>query len=192
MNWSDVGNFLKGSLPILGTALGGPAGGAIGGLVSSMLGGEEGPEAVMAKLKQDPGAILKYKLSELETNKEVLIACQQAQTGQLKIVNETMRNESNSHDAFVRRWRPFYGYSVAIAWAIQMIGFTIMFVYVGINAPKELPALIQNFAMLSGSLVALWGIALAVLGVSVHKRSLDKQSGLEIKSKGFLEKIMGK
>ena len=175
MSWSKVGDFLKGSLPILGTALGGPAGGIAGGILSKLLGVEENPDDVLEKLKQDPEAILKYKLSELECNKEILIACQQAEENKLRIVNETMRNESNSQDAFVRRWRPFYGYAVAISWAVQMMGFTFMFVYVGIKSPEQLPTLVQNFALLSGSLITLWGIALAVLGVSVHKRSKDKQ-----------------
>ena len=163
MSWSKVGDFLKGSLPVLGTALGGPAGGAIGKLVSSMLGTDESPEAVLQTLQQDPDAILKFKLAELETNKEVLTASYQAQQKMLETVNQTMRNESNSDDPFVRRWRPFYGYAVAFAWAIQMIGFTVMFVYVGINKPEQLPALVQQFALLSGSLVTLWGIALTVL-----------------------------
>lgn len=192
MSWSKVGDFLVGSLPILGTALGGPVGGTAGGLLASLLGSDHNPDAVMAKLQQDPDAILKYKLSELETNKDVLLASFQAQQSMLETVNVTMRNESNSEDAFVRRWRPFYGYAVAISWAIQMVGFTVMFVFVAIDEPKELPSLVQQFALLSGSLVTLWGIALAVLGVSVHKRSLDKQTGLEKQAKSLLSKITGK
>ena len=100
MSWSKVGDFLKGSLPVLGTALGGPAGGAIGKLVSSMLGTDESPEAVLQTLQQDPDAILKFKLAELETNKEVLTASYQAQQKMLETVNQTMRNESNSDDPF--------------------------------------------------------------------------------------------
>jgi len=69
-----------------------------------------------------------------------------------------------------------------------MIGFTVMFVYVAIADSESLPALISQFAMLSGSLVALWGIALAVLGVSVHKRSQDKQPDAA-RSKGILGKL---
>ena len=192
MKWSDVGNFLKGSLPVLGTALLGPAGGMIGGLVSSMLGADESPDQVMAKLREDPQAILKFKLAELETNKDVLIACQEQTTRQLEIVNATMREETKSEDAFVRRWRPFYGYCVAISWLIQMIGFTFVFGYTSIVNPDKLMLVIQQFAVLSGSLIALWGIALAVLGVSVHKRSLDKQTNLEGSAKGLLSKFLGK
>lgn len=190
--WREVGQFLKGSLPILGTALGGPAGGAIGALVSSALGTDATPEAALAKLQQDPEAILKYKLAELESNKDVLVASLNAQQQMLETVNQTIRNEHNSDDPFVRRWRPFYGYAVATSWAVQMLGFTFMFVYVAITAPEKLTALVGQFAILSGSLISLWGIALAILGVSVHKRSQDKQTNLETQSKGILAKLMGK
>jgi len=189
MNWKDVGDFLKGSLPTLGVALGGPAGGVAGKLLSMAL-GTETPEGAMDILKQDPEAITRYKLAELETDRDVLIASFQAQQQIIKTINETIRSEHNSHDPFVRRWRPFYGYAVASSWFIQMTGFTVMFVFVAISEPKELPALVQQFAVLSGSLLTLWGVALAVLGVSVHKRSLDKKQNLE--SKGFFHKLMGK
>lgn len=190
MNWSKVGGFLKSSLPVLGMALTGNVSGAIGSLVSSAMGVEDSPKAVMNELKNNPEAILKYKLAELESNKEVIIASQEVELKILQTVNHTMQVESNSGDPFVRRWRPFYGYAVAISWAIQMIGFTIMFVYVGITEPSKLPQLVQQFALLTGSLVTLWGIALAVLGVSVHNRSKDKQIDLENKAKSLFDKII--
>jgi len=193
MSWESVGKFLKGSLPILGTALLGPAGGLVGGLVSKAIGGDEDlpPHDVLVKLKSTDMNNIKVALAKLESNKQVLLACQEAQTKQLEIVNQTMRNESNSEDGFVRRWRPFYGYCVAASWAIQMIGFTVMFGYTTIAKPENLSNVVQQFALLSGSLVSLWGIALAVLGVSVHKRSLDKQAGLEQKGKTLLNKLTG-
>ena len=186
--WKDVGDLLMSSLPILGTALGGPAGGAVGALVSSALGVGQDPKLTLEALKTRPDASIKYKLAALETNKAVLIASNEAQQKTLETINATIRSEHNSGDPFVRRWRPFYGYAVAVSWAAQMIGFTFMFVYVAISNPDGLAALVSQFAMLSGSLVALWGIALAVLGVSVHKRSQDKQPDAA-RSKGILGKL---
>ena len=72
-----------------------------------------------------------------------------------------------------------------------MIGFTVMFGYTTIANPDNLSNVVQQFALLSGSLVTLWGIALAVLGVSVHKRSLDKQAGIEQQGKTLLNKLTG-
>lgn len=189
-SWSKIGKFLKSSLPILGSALTGGTSGIIGALISTAMGTEDNPESVMKILKSDPNAILKFKLSELESNKEVIIASQEVELKMLQTVNDTMQAEINSGDPFVRRWRPFYGYCIAVSWLIQMVGFTFVFGYTAIVNPDKLMLVIQQFAVLSGSLMALWGIALAVLGVSVHKRSLDKQTGLENKAKGFLSKFL--
>lgn len=189
MNWSNVGDFLKNSLPVLGMALTGGVPGAIGSLISSAMGVEDNPKAVMNGLKNNPDAILKYKLAELETNKDVIIACKETEVKKLEIVNNTMQVEINSGDPFVRRWRPFYGYCVAISWLVQMLGFTFVFGYTAIKNPDQLMLVIQQFAVLSGALIALWGIALTVLGVSVHNRSKDKQNGLESNPKSLLEKL---
>ncbi len=189
--WEKVGDFLKGSLPVLGTALLGPAGGVAGSLLAKQLGVDNDPEMVLSKLQQDPDAISKYKIAELETNKEIVIAFEQACTERLRIVNQTMRIETNSFDAFVRRWRPFYGYCVALSWFVQMTGFTLVFVWVAIKNPKELASIVTQFAVLSGALVTLWGIALAVLGVSVRSRSKDKDGNKE-PEKSLLQKFIGK
>ena len=97
--------------------------------------------------------------------------------GKLGIVNETMRVESQSSSRFVSWWRPFFGYCVAISWFVQMTGLTFVFCYMAIKQPSLLSVVIGQFALLAGSLTALWGIALAVLGISVHKRSKDKENG---------------
>jgi hypothetical protein len=187
MSWSKVGGFLKSVLPIAATALTGGGAGIVGSLLSAAMGVDDNPDAVMAKLKSDPEAILKYKLAELETNRDVIIEAQKVDMEKLKTVNETYRVEINSGDPFVRRWRPFYGYCVAVSWLIQMMGFTFVFGYTAIKNPDKLMLVIQQFAVLSGSLIALWGIALAVLGVSVHKRSQDKVGD---KAKGFLARFI--
>jgi hypothetical protein len=192
MSWSKVGKFLKSALPMAANALTGGSAGVIGSLISSAMGVDNNPDAVMAELKRDPDAILKYKLAELENDSVVIVACQQVELEKLQTVNDTMRVEINSGDPFVRRWRPFYGYCVAISWLIQMMGFTFVFGYTAIKNPDKLMLVIQQFAVLSGSLIALWGIALAVLGVSVHKRSQDKQQPVEDKAKGILAKLMGR
>lgn len=192
MSWSKVGKFLKSALPIAASALTGGGAGLVGALISTAMGVENNPDSVMKELKRNPDAILKYKLAELETNRDVIIAAQQAELQKLQTVNDTMRVEISSGDPFVRRWRPFYGYCVAISWLVQMMGFTFVFGYTAIEKPDNLMLVIQQFAILSGSLISLWAIALAVLGVSVHKRSQDKQQPIEDKAKGILAKLMGR
>lgn len=171
MNWSDVGKAVAGFAPLLGGVVGGPAGAGVGTIIASAFGVEDKPKAVMDAIKSDPDAALKLIQVELDNK----VALQELELQRLQVVNKTMQAEIASDDPFVRRWRPFYGYAVAISWSVQMLGFTFMFVYTALKSPASLPTLIQQFALLSGSLVTLWGIALAVLGVSVHKRSKDKE-----------------
>ena len=41
-------------------------------------------------------------------------------TQTLKSINRTIRAEVGSEDAFVRRWRPSFGYAVALTWIMTM------------------------------------------------------------------------
>lgn len=128
------------------------------------------PEDALTQIQNNPELQIKFQ----QAMNPIIIAKLENQTKQLIAVNATMQAEFKSNDPFVRRWRPFYGYAVAMSWAVQMIGFTLMFVWVAVKHPTELATVVQQFALLSGALISLWGIALAVLGVNIGKRSDDK------------------
>jgi hypothetical protein len=84
----------------------------------------------------------------------------------LSQINATMREETRSEDAYVRRWRPTFGYAVAVTWAVQTGGLT----YAVVATPQyagEILAALSNLSI-------IWGVALSVLGVNVVKRSQDK------------------
>lgn len=70
-------------------------------------------------------------------------------------------------DAFTRRWRPAFGYSMAGSWLATMaaVAWTVL------DDPQAAPAVIS--ALLD--VAPLWAVALGVLGVSVVKRSQDKR-----------------
>lgn len=84
----------------------------------------------------------------------------------LSTIHQTIRQELNSEDRFVRFWRPAFGYSVAFSWLMNML--TICYVVVSNNpkAPEIIMSLVET--------TSLWGIALGVLGISVVKSSKDK------------------
>ncbi len=84
----------------------------------------------------------------------------------IKQVNESFRAELVIDDKYVRRWRPTFGYSVAIAW----LGTMFSVAYSIVVQPDKAPTIITSLMNLS----SLWGVALGVLGVSVIKRSQDK------------------
>ncbi|MCK5295496.1 MAG: ribokinase [Alphaproteobacteria bacterium] len=97
----------------------------------------------------------------------------------LRQINETFRAETRSDDAFVRRWRPTFGYAVAIAWVATMGAAS----YSVIATPDKAPAIISALV----NTAPIWGVALGVLGVSVVKRSHDKtiESGQSLERKGL-------
>lgn len=125
--------------------------------------GAKDPAEAERKLAADPA--LQIQLQQIM--QPIIIAQLEAETAQLQLVNATMQAEYASDDKFVKRWRPFFGYIIAITWFCQMLALCAVI----IMHPGKAPAVITAMAGLS----FMWGIALSVLGVSVHKRSQDKQ-----------------
>lgn len=70
-------------------------------------------------------------------------------------------------DAYVRRWRPTFGYAVALSWLVMMLAVAWVVVHEPARAPEVIAALLDT--------TPIWGGALAVLGLSVVKRSQDKR-----------------
>lgn len=83
-------------------------------------------------------------------------------------VNQTLRADAASSDAYVRRMRPTFGYLMAITWTAQMLGLAYVVAFKTENAPAVLDGM--------ESLSAIWAIGLSVLGVYVYKRSEEKKS----------------
>lgn len=92
----------------------------------------------------------------------------------LNLINETIRSELASESRFISFWRPAFGYSVALAWILNM-GTLCYVVIVGRdNAAEIINAMVET--------TSLWSVALGVLGISVVKssrgRPQDKNSRL--------------
>ncbi len=174
--WEKVKSLIgTAAPPLVGTLIGGPAGGAVGGLVASALGVENTPEAIEAELRTNPEALLTlkklesdervrlrelaFKHAELESEERRLATVQQA---------ATMQAEYASNDPFVRRWRPMWGgYTLCFSWALMFLGlFAVM-----LAEPTETANVINSIV----ALTPLISVALAVLGINIHKRSVDKQ-----------------
>jgi len=99
-------------------------------------------------------------------------------------VNTTMRTEARAEDAYVRRWRPTFGYVVALAWGGQMAALS----WAIVATPADVPAIVTAM----GSLSIMWGIALSVLGVAVHQRSRDKALAAGTAPEGGLAGLIGR
>ena len=125
--------------------------------------GHDDPKGAVDTLKYAPELMAEFQ----DGMNAVRIAELEADTEHLESINQTMRVETVSGDKVVRRWRPFFGYVVAITWGLQMgaVSWAI------IMTPEKAPVII---AAMSG-LALMWSVALGVLGVSVRARSNDKK-----------------
>ena len=175
--------------PLLGSLIGTPATGAAIGMIAKALGTDANPDAITQALGA-PTAPIKLQAFENDHYQAITRMVLEAETARLYEVNQTIRAEAASNDAYVRRWRPTYGYLTAAAWFIQMTGFTVILGVVAFRNPGELASVVGALGAVLSALLGLWGIALAVLGINVSKRSEDKQAAAGVPRKpGFMDAI---
>lgn len=190
MKWKDVGKMIVQNAPTIGVALGGPLGGSIGQLISGVLGVPEEPAAVAQKLKEDPETYLKIMQLEKTHELDVMKAAYAAQQAEQSVLADIYKTELKSESWMARNWRPMFGMSVAISFAIQMMGVTAVMLLSPADAGEVINGMI--------SLIPIWGVALSVLGINIDRRSEDKRNELAVKagtklptqSKGIVE-ILG-
>lgn len=175
-DWKRLGRQVADYAPLLGQVLGGPLGGGIGEVVAATLGTAADPEAIVAKLRQDPEAHL--KIIEIESNQKVelqrilmqresnRLALEtvelQEQSKQLDTVNQTMRQEAISDKWWQSGWRPTWGF----LGAFTFFG-NYCLVHLGDGKPAEIPW-------------EAWGVMAAVLGVASWGRNRLKSQRLTI------------
>lgn len=79
----------------------------------------------------------------------------------------TMRAETASDDAYVRRMRPTFGYLMALTWTAQMLAIAYIIVF----DTRQVSVVLEGMESLS----TMWAVALSVLGLYVYKRSVEKK-----------------
>jgi hypothetical protein len=134
--------------------------------------------------KLDRGEIDPAQLAEANRHVERLAAVEARRDARvLAQINRTIRTEAESADAYVRRWRPTFGYAVALAWTAQMGGLT----YAMVVTPEYAGELLAATTHLS----VIWGVALSVLGINVAKRSEDKRVAAgQLPEPGLLDRLL--
>ncbi len=172
--WKTIGKTIGGVAPLLGTIVGGPAGTLVGGLIGSALGVDGNDPAAVQSAISDPAQLARLRELELNNKAHLETLAIQAETQKISEINKTMRDEIASNDAYVRRWRPTFGYIVSLAWLIQISGSTATLLYAVFMTPENAAGIINMTAQFNGATSVLWGIALSVLGINVVKRSQDK------------------
>ncbi|MEZ9516592.1 3TM-type holin [Vibrio splendidus] len=172
--WNKVKSLIGSAAPMIGTLIGGPVGGTVGGMVASLLGVENSPEAIEHALTSNPDALIKLKALEQEHERELKqLAFRHAELEseerKLSLTQQhtTMQAELASNDPYVRRWRPTFGYAMCLAWSLLFFGLAFAMVFY----PEQAANVVNSVV----ALTPLFSVALAVLGINIHKRSLDKQ-----------------
>lgn len=127
MSWKDVaGKLITGGATLLGNALlpgaGGAAGGAIGGMIADALGVDAEPAAVLAAIEADPNAITRLRELQATHRHELQRIALEGEIGNRAEINATMRVESQSEDAYVRRARPTLLYVVGLICTLLALG----------------------------------------------------------------------
>ncbi len=172
--WDRVKSIVGDAAPLIGTLLGGPAGAGVGALVAKALGVANQPDAIEKALTDRPDTLLALKQLEMEHDAELQrlaieaerIASQERSLA-LARQHATMQAEIASHDPYVRRWRPTWGYTLCVSWIMTFLGIFIVMLVEPSEAARVIAAVVE--------LMPLFSIALVVLGVNIHKRSQDKQ-----------------
>ena len=98
----------------------------------------------------------------------------------IRQVNETYRAEIASHDIYIRRMRPTFGYIMAVSWGAQMLAVA----YIMVFYPHLSGTVMNALSSISG----IWAVGLSVLGIYVYKRSEEKKNSPLIRGQGDIMK----
>lgn len=149
-------------LPLLVKAVGGALGGVDHPAAKAAAGALAQVDDALEQRQLSPA-----QLTEANRHIERMAELDSAEaTAALAQVNESLRTESRSEDWYVRRWRPTFGYAVALTWVATMGALAWAIVAEPAQAPTIITALVNTSPV--------WGVALGVLGIAVVKRSQDK------------------
>jgi len=118
----------------------------------------------------DAGSIKPEQVAEADRHIERMAELESTErTAALREINESLRREVASDDAYVRRMRPTFGYIIAATWGMLMgaVAYTV------VADPGHAGSVVEAV----GSLSAIWTVGLSVLGIYVYKRSDEKRAG---------------
>ena len=171
MDWTQIaGSLVKAGLPTLGGLIGGPAGAAIGSTVGPILADALGlppdatPEDVGKVIEANPEAA---RQAERDRAADLRIAIEQAQTEQIRIVNETMRAELAQENWFIKGWRPACGWALGAIWLLH-----------GVVIGRAM--YLRDFEIIRAiaDLTVFYGVMGGVTGVYAWRRTTEKITGV--------------
>ncbi|SNR99308.1 Holin of 3TMs, for gene-transfer release [Humidesulfovibrio mexicanus] len=135
--------------------------------VAQAVTGKADAQSAVDAIKADPALAMEFQKAWLATE----LALEQEETKRQLAVNETMRAEAHSEHWPQWSWRPFWGFTSALAFLFV----SILCCWLGFDAVKSknmaalnmIPQLVASFGL-------LFGTPLAILGVASFKRGQEK------------------
>lgn len=154
---------------LLRNSVDGPAGELAGSMVDTIagtLGVEPTSAAIETVYRTDPQAVgAAFRQAESD-NADALTAI----AGVAREVNKTMRAEHTAQGLLTRIWRPLFGIQFGIAFLAMALA-VVRAIWTGDTAS------LNAMAVISGFLIAFYGMGASVLGVYVWQRSAEKKVG---------------
>lgn len=132
--------------------------------------GTDDEDAAEKALRANPELLYKFKTSVLQAESEKY----QEDTKRLQTVNATMQAEISGTGIFKTGWRPFFGWTLSVTFAVVMFSLMFMLGYTIVYKPENTTSVISSLGQIVNALFPLFSVALSVLGVAVWKRSTDK------------------
>ncbi len=146
--------------------IGGPAGEIAGSVVETVaghLGVEPTSEAIERTYQSQPEAVG-------EALRKVDVERREDLASMLSQINQTMRAEQKAQGLLTRIWRPLFGIQFGIAFLAMALA-VVRAIWTGDTAA------LNAMAVISGFLIAFYGMGASVLGVYVWQRSGEKKTG---------------
>ena len=157
------------------------------GKIARGMNGSEDPKAADDQVMNDTELATQFKERMLDHT----LAMREADNHQLDIVNATIRAELSSTDKYNSRWRATFGYMVAISWFVTFAGLVTAVIIVVVKSPDKLGEILTALGTMMANTSMLWGVALSVLGITVHKRSTDKRTAAGVPAElGFFHTFL--
>jgi FtsZ-binding cell division protein ZapB len=144
---------------------------------------EASEQEVYEAIKANP-ELLELKIEEVKEK----VAMRQADSKDLKTVNETMQTETNAEGWYKTGWRPFWGWLSGVLF-FEVGTLLVVIAYKGTLGGN--PELIKHIPTLITAFSTFFAIPMIVLGVQVYQRSKEKRArlGETILPRGVLKKL---
>lgn len=109
-------------------------------------------------------ALEKYKIEADIAKTEI-----EESTKQIEAVNASMQSENKSTEPWAAKWRPFWGFTSAIAFIVYIVGLVVI---VGIAVYNKDVSMLKEIPSLVFAISVLFGIPASILGVASWHRGV--------------------